>query len=158
MKTCTRCGVEKNTDCFYKRRNASDFRGFCKDCFKAQCIKYRKKLKSSNPKNYNERMFRYNMSRKYGTTPAEYEKLLIKQKNTCAICKSADTGRKTSERFSLDHCHVHDFIRGLLCNACNTAIGLLKENTNTLREAIKYLKKHHKKCREVDTVDCGTRK
>ena len=39
----------------------------------------------------------------------------------------------------IDHCHLKKRTRGLLCASCNMAIGLLKEDLGTLRNAISYV-------------------
>jgi len=40
----------------------------------------------------------------------------------------------------VDHDHNTGKIRGLLCNTCNRALGLLKDNKQLLINALKYLK------------------
>ena len=40
---------------------------------------------------------------------------------------------------SVDHCHVTGNVRGLLCRACNLALGQFEDNIKTLNKAIKYL-------------------
>ena len=71
---------------------------------------------------------------KYNTTPELVEELRIKQENRCAICANEFTGTPY-----IDHCHKTEIVRGLLCHSCNVSIGLLKENSETLSNAIKYL-------------------
>ena len=62
-----------------------------------------------------------------------YEKLLTLQNGKCAIC-SIETSV-----LCMDHNHISNKLRGLLCNRCNLAIGLMNEDTARLKEAIKYL-------------------
>jgi hypothetical protein len=86
------------------------------------------------------------LKRVYGISAADYEALLEKQRGVCAICGAAG-GRRLKKsgrrkRLSVDHCHTTKKVRGLLCEACNTAIGLLKENLSLLRSAVAYLRKH----------------
>lgn len=70
----------------------------------------------------------------YGVTVEEYNKLVIKQKGLCKIC-----GSFPKRKLSLDHDHKTGKIRGLLCNSCNMALGLFKDNTIFLLRASKYL-------------------
>lgn len=65
--------------------------------------------------------------------------LLEAQDNRCAICGTDEPGGR-GDGFVVDHCHSTGRIRGLLCSACNTGLGLFKDNAETLAKAIKYLK------------------
>jgi len=53
--------------------------------------------------------------------------------DTCDICG----GKKV---ISIDHSHITGKVRGTLCRACNTALGLFRDNTVLLSKAIDYLK------------------
>jgi len=76
------------------------------------------------------------LRRKYGLSVAEYESLLAGQGGGCAICgRSCSSGR----RLAVDHCHRTGMVRGLLCKACNTAIGFLEDSTHLLDRAKVYL-------------------
>ena len=88
------------------------------------------------------------MHRKYNITYQDYLALKERQNNLCAICKKPElTKSKKYDRIkelAVDHCHETGKVRGLLCGACNSAIGLLKEDLGTLKNAINYLKKAKK--------------
>ncbi len=86
-----------------------------------------------NPNSYEEDR-KKGLKRKYNITPEFVEELRIKQENRCAICANEFTGTPY-----IDHCHKTEIVRGLLCHSCNVSIGLLKENSETLSNAIKYL-------------------
>jgi hypothetical protein len=74
------------------------------------------------------------LKRRYGISPAEYDALLAKQGGVCAICR-----KRSKERLCVDHCHLTGTIRGLLCHACNLALGSLKEDQPSLVAALAYL-------------------
>lgn len=75
--------------------------------------------------------------KKYGITVAEYEAMSIAQGGCCAVCgRKSGAGRK---KLHVDHDHRNGRIRGLLCQPCNVAIGLLSEVPDTLLAAVKYL-------------------
>ena len=76
-------------------------------------------------------------ARYYGITLEEYEILLTKQNNSCAIC-NAPTG-SNGKRLSVDHNHQTGEVRGLLCDDCNIGLGKFKDNSNLLAIAINYL-------------------
>ena len=69
-----------------------------------------------------------------GWTVGMLEQTLVEQGNRCAIC------RLPFDRPCADHKHsTPPEPRGVLCNGCNTAIGLLKESPETCRAAAEYL-------------------
>lgn len=86
--------------------------------------------------------------KRYNLTLDDYNLLLKKQKNKCAICKCPETRREPNSekicRLCIDHCHSTKKVRGLLCSACNSALGKFKENPKLLKSAIGYLRKHSK--------------
>lgn len=65
-------------------------------------------------------------------------KCLELQQNKCAICFKDFLEMKV--RPAIDHNHITGKFRGLLCSNCNTALGLLKENQETILNALNYLK------------------
>lgn len=86
----------------------------------------------------------------HGLTAEEFSKLEKEQHGVCAICKLEEIDSKTLllKTLVIDHCHKTGAIRGLLCNRCNTALGLFKDQIPNLQEAIKYLSKYFMKYRD----------
>ena len=82
-----------------------------------------------------------NLAWYYGISKEQYFRLLEEQKGLCAICgrPPKEIGRK--KNLHVDHNHEDDSPRGLLCHACNLAIGLVEENLDVLRAMILYLEK-----------------
>lgn len=89
-------------------------------------------------------------ARKYGMTIQELQQFLAPGK--CEICGTTEPGGNGT--FSIDHDHsCCDFKadgshttcgncnRGLLCYACNTALGYMRDNPERLRLAANYLEK-----------------
>lgn len=72
--------------------------------------------------------------KKFGIGLDEYDRLFNAQNGVCAICKEQDT-----QKLAIDHDHKTGDVRGLLCRACNTGIGLLKDDAQLLKSAIDYL-------------------
>lgn len=89
-----------------------------------------------------ERVRISNRCRKYGMTPEEIESLRKSQNNQCAICEVQFDDADRTTAMCVDHSHVTRKIRGLLCNTCNRALGLLKDNPAVLEKGIAYLRKH----------------
>lgn len=79
----------------------------------------------------------------YGVTEDHYAAMLAAQGGGCATCGRKDPGRKGYKAFMVDHCHQTGEVRGLLCNKCNTGVGLFQDNPELLLRAADYLLKHN---------------
>ncbi|MFF7634246.1 endonuclease domain-containing protein [Kitasatospora sp. NPDC008050] len=68
--------------------------------------------------------------------------MLDDQEYKCAICgdEFQYTGIRTTA--NVDHCHKTGRVRGLLCENCNKAFGLVRESIETLEAMIAYKVKH----------------
>jgi len=73
----------------------------------------------------------------YGITLEEYSLMFEKQEGCCSGCKKHRSTLKSD--LCVDHCHTTGKVRGLLCAKCNTALGMIEDNTNTLLNLITYL-------------------
>lgn len=74
--------------------------------------------------------------RKYGISTYEKDALFWLQGNKCAACNSS-TPR--GGRWHLDHCHVTNIIRGVICHSCNLALGLVGDSPKILQNLLEYL-------------------
>jgi prolyl-tRNA synthetase len=79
----------------------------------------------------------YLLRRSYGISQAEYDALMNRHGGRCWICKTDDFGWKGP---CVDHDHITNQVRGILCNTCNRAAGLLKENIFTMKAMIDYFR------------------
>jgi hypothetical protein len=75
------------------------------------------------------------LQRKYGITLEVFEQMLREQGGVCAICGGTE-GAKT---LNIDHSHQHGAVRGLLCTACNVAVGFYEKYG---RAAARYLSRY----------------
>lgn len=73
---------------------------------------------------------------KYGLTLEIYDHLIEEQGFLCIICRKT---QNFGQHLCVDHCHNTGKIRGLLCNACNRALGLLKDDPIRLNKLLPYL-------------------
>jgi hypothetical protein len=83
---------------------------------------------------------------KFGITVDDYSRLFTKQGGRCAICgrpETATRGGKT-KWLAVDHDHETGKVRGLLCQTCNSALGLLNDDITLLLSARDYLLQHRK--------------
>lgn len=114
-KQCTKCKLTKTISDFYYRKDRETYRSYCIDCH----INY-------------TRQQRYNICNK------TYLTKLSEQGNACTIC-SKDLTEYDSKQIHIDHCHVSGMFRGILCHHCNTGLGLFRDNSLLLQQAIRYL-------------------
>jgi hypothetical protein len=106
---CIKCLEEKDPSEFHKTQRT------CKACRKGT--------------GYGRDWYQY----KYGVSKEFVDNLKKEQEYKCACC-----GIPT-ERLVVDHCHITYDIRGLLCDKCNTGIGLLGDNLQGVMRAVHYL-------------------
>jgi len=101
----------------------------CKTCEN----KRRKTLK------YKEVRRNCNYKTNYNITIEDYEEMNKSQRGKCALCNRAEKNKKTT-RLSVDHNHITEKIRGLLCNRCNRSLGILGlDDKNSFHKLRKYL-------------------
>lgn len=155
-RKCYKCRRIKDLTEFYKHKNQPLGRMYeCKSCRKKYKKRwYRQNLEKSqlNTKLYRQRnkdnMYeidkRNHLKTKYNLTLEQYKNLLILQNYVCKICKKPETVIKSKKRavLSVDHNHQTKEIRGLLCNNCNRALGLFKDDVVLLQGAINYIKEY----------------
>ena len=78
---------------------------------------------------------------KYGITQAQYDAMFLEQRGLCAVCRQHETTARWSS-LCVDHCHETGKVRGLLCNRCNRAIGLMRDSGDLLQTAAAYINHH----------------
>ena len=93
----------------------------------------------SRTKDYGNQLF---MRHRYGLEYSDYLKIVEEQKGVCAICGEPPDVNQRKKRLNIDHCHKTGQIRGLLCDLCNRALGLLRDDTKLLERSIQYLNKY----------------
>jgi len=142
---CTNCNQSKTIKDFpcVSKTNRKP-RTQCKQC----CAKKQKEFYANKPEQYqnyvkqrrykNKGLYKRVANLKtFGLTIEDYENMLLRQNNQCAICgtKQCTSGK----RFAVDHCHQTGRIRGLLCLRCNQAIGKFNDNYFLLQQAADYV-------------------
>lgn len=98
------------------------------------------KHKESMNKKYKIYWANYGRVRYYNLEPEDFNKMYLKQEGKCCICKKDIPliGRETH----IDHDHVTNKVRGLLCKNCNLGLGFFKDNISSILAAAEYLKEH----------------
>jgi hypothetical protein len=146
-KTCTKCKDELDLECFNKHNTGKYGRNsICKACESKRVVAWQQ----ANPDKVRARSKRFAaqprvkeyrrdwaLKNKYGIDAGTYDAMLAEQSGVCAVCKM-----ESDKPLSVDHDHVTGKVRGLLCNNCNMAIGLLADDEQRLRSAADYVAKH----------------
>lgn len=150
-KICTKCKKEKSLKEFYK----FDIGKFgvtprCKECLREQGriykeghkVERRNRLRDWRYRNPSKRK-NQDLVNKYGITLDKYKEILEKQRGVCAICGKPETRiyKKAGilKSLSVDHDHINNRVRGLLCTNCNLMLGYSQDNITVLQNAISYL-------------------
>lgn len=134
-KKCTKCKELKLISEFTKRKASKDgYRAMCKCCVRTKLVHKQK----TQPDFIRGK----NLKARFNLSINDYNKLFLKQRGVCAICKNPEVIKDVKGEvkwLSVDHNHDTGDIRGLLCNACNTGLGKLGDSVDILKNAIKYL-------------------
>jgi hypothetical protein len=139
-RKCSDCKKLKQIRYFHKNKASRDGSGYANVC--AKCFRKRNRTRVPAKRHlqylkHKRRQLDRDLFKHYGITRDQYNEMLAKQDNLCAICgKHASDSHKG---LHVDHCHETKKVRGLLCSACNIGIGMLKHNGTILRKAMEYL-------------------
>lgn len=134
VKRCCACGETKPATAFNRRhdRGLHKVQSKCRDCSNA----YNREWTKSESFKAGQKARRYRLKWRYGATLEQYDTLLQAQGGSCAVCKGLSS---KGSKLAVDHCHSTGAVRGLLCDNCNRAIGLLGDSADVLRRAADYL-------------------
>lgn len=120
------------------------FRGCaCEACETQRQVDRRYSIARVGVENYRSYDSAYRRATRFGITVEQLEGMEASQAGLCAICGQPETTRGAHGKvksLAVDHCHETGRIRGLLCNNCNRAIGLLGDSVDLLLKAVQYLK------------------
>lgn len=117
-------------------RLQSSFPGRCRNCLRVY-----KRARQTREVNR-----RYHLARSYGVTPEWVAQQLAATDGACPIClkkmrlHEGDGGLRRDEAV-VDLDHRDGTVRGLICSACNIAIGALGDNVESLLRAVAYLQR-----------------
>jgi hypothetical protein len=99
---CPKCNEQKEISEFNKdKHTAFGVAIYCRECHKTKAAIRYKRFKSEHR---NEKL-----KLEYNITLDEYNEMLIRQNNGCAICGKTMNGKR---RMCVDHCHSTGEVRG----------------------------------------------
>lgn len=154
-RNCPNCLREIKYSDKYKLQRAIDENSLCMSCANRKkmignipwnkgkiiipIFEQKRKIKEYQKKYaLSEHGKRINLNKKlrsrYGISLDEYNDMVKKQDGLCAICKNKPS------KLCVDHNHVTNNVRQLLCRNCNLGIGYFKDNVSYLENAISYIK------------------
>jgi hypothetical protein len=124
-------------------KNAAEKRAYDRDWARTRYAtdpEYRATVLARNAKNRAKNLDKYldtqrrNNWRKNGAEPTR------PMPELCELCGGKPNGYRNRVLF-LDHDHLTGAFRGWLCNNCNMAIGLLKDNPELCEKVAQYLRR-----------------
>lgn len=149
-KVCSKCKIDKPLSDYYaSRANRDGLQYICKSCQKEKNrLRDRSNdaaVKAAWAARNPEKMAYYTKAmglRKHGMTVEQFDELYLRQGGVCAVCGNAD-----SRRLCVDHDHsccpsrfsCGKCIRGLLCQNCNVALGMVGDDRERLMKLVEYL-------------------
>ncbi len=159
-KICPHCRQDLDESNFYRRANGT-LRSWCKICNrkfakdyyakhpglvgeKAKLWREKNKLRVIEYRQKNrQKSHRRDISRKYKVSAAWFDDQMAAQKSKCRICKKALLWTDKTNTPHVDHCHSTGMVRGILCNRCNSVLGLCEDSIALLQSSIRYLRICH---------------
>lgn len=135
MKKCAKCDSDFSPTASFGR----DY-SYCK-----KCVSIKRKTDWANNKEHIAKLNRAShIKKKYGVTQEDLEVLMKNQDGRCAICKTDKGTRKSWKSLAIDHDHETGKVRGLLCQICNTVLGMFNDDPKLFESSISYLDRHKK--------------
>ena len=146
VRICTTCKITKDI-CEFTRRRISKgginlYKSICRECNRIN-----NQIKRNTPEG-KIKIRKIKLKRDYGITLEQFNQMLIYQDYKCAICGNPEitihNNSKKIQNLAVDHNHITNKIRGLLCKKCNLLIANADENIFILQNAINYINKWNK--------------
>lgn len=150
---CPACALELGEHCYTPSTWGTKGEA-CRSCKRARQVKWMaehpeqsraryRKYKAKQPIGYERRR---KLKSEYGITPEQFDKMYERQGGRCFGClrivpKTGGPGVS----ICVDHDHVTNKVRGLLCDPCNRALGSVRDDQSTLRRLMTYLQRDPEK-------------
>ena len=146
---CKNCILYKPVEQFYKSNECtSGLRPICIECHAKDGAKRWEEVYKGSER-VRTRMRREGIKRTYNITLEDYDRMLEEQNFACAICSIHISELDKSLCIDYDHkcCPGKDScgncIRGLLCNLCNTGLGMFRDSPELMEIATEYIEKDY---------------
>ncbi len=130
---------QKNPDYYIKYSPTNERRKEYNKRYREKNIEKYKERDRIRSKNNALQIKNNKFKREYGITIDDYNLMLKNQHECCCICKQHYTLFKKA--LCVDHDHVTNKVRGLLCDRCNNLLSRATDSIDILKSAISYLEK-----------------
>lgn len=134
-KSCSKCGEFKRHTEF--SRNSGISHGMsprCKECSRRKFSEDELAKMRADYASKRQHHLDYKLFQAYGITRKQWNQMTESQDYRCASCGDVAP-------LCVDHDHATGEVRGLLCTRCNTALGLLREDTEIIVALAVYIEK-----------------
>lgn len=141
IKTCNKCNKEKELTLFMKGSKYKDgYRNVCKRCHTNYMIEYYKNNPEKNKEKIKMNSGKSPNWKRHKLTKEQFDNLISLYNGKCHSCKDRDA-------VNIDHDHkccpsarsCGKCIRGILCNQCNSSLGLLNDDLEKINKLFEYL-------------------
>lgn len=143
MKQCTLCGEMKSYSEFYRMaKQKTGLHPRCKPCVNAFNRAYHHANKERMQEWKRRSALRRWAKKILNLDHVHYEALLARAAGRCEVCGRPESTTSTnghSFMLAIDHDHVTMQVRGMLCRACNSALGHAYDSPTLLRKLADYL-------------------
>lgn len=138
-KFCKSCRIVKPLNEFHHSKKHKLYEKHYPDSLCKACKAIKNKTWSkANPEKANRYKIKSKLKLRYKISIEEYDAMVVAQNNLCAICNQSQTRRN----LSVDHCHQTNRVRGLLCDKCNLALGMINDDLTIVEGIKRYLLSH----------------
>lgn len=160
-KHCSKCDQEKSLSDFYKRSKGNSYHSACKICEREMAKDWYQRNRESAKEKYRHwreknpetikryrkenraKHYRQEVMRKYGVDEHWFDEQMQRQGGACQCCKREFAWGDKQKSPHVDHCHKTSKVRGILCNRCNTVLGLCRDDPDLLSTLAGYLRTCH---------------
>lgn len=160
-KLCSKCRGDLPLSDFYQRSGSKSYHSACKGCERSMTKDWYERNKdkaTENVRNWRnknksyikqyreenrQKHYKQEVVRKYGVHTEWFDEQIEIQGNSCKCCKRGFRWGDKQTTPHVDHCHESNEVRGILCNRCNTVLGLCNDDVGLLSELARYLGKCH---------------
>ena len=141
IKTCNKCGEQKEIILFAKgKKYKNGYRNICKKCHTDYMIDYYKNNQDKRQEKIKMNSGKTPNWRRHKISEIKYLEMFNLYDGKCHSCKDRIA-------INIDHDHsccssarsCGECVRGILCNQCNAALGLLNDDTNKINKLLEYI-------------------